>query len=81
MIESAATAHVGVPFVSDADLKTSLDKAGVAPSTADAIVAENETARLDGLRSSLSVLALVALVALFLTRRIPTVQPALAEAT
>ncbi len=71
----------GVPFVSDADLKTSLDKAGVAPSTADAIVAENETARLDGLRSSLSVLALIALVALFLTRRIPTVQPALAEAT
>jgi MFS family permease len=71
----------GVPFVSDADLKTALDKAGVPPSTADAVVEENATARLDGLRSSLSVLALIALVAMFFTRRIPTVQPAVAVAT
>ena len=46
------------------------------PRTADAIVEENETARLDGLRTALSVLAIFALVALFFTRRIPTEQPA-----
>jgi len=43
--------------------------------TADAIVTENANARIDGLRSSLSLLAIVALIALFATRRIPTQQP------
>jgi MFS family permease len=71
----------GVPFVSDSDLKTALDKAGVPTKTADAIVAENTTARLDGLRSSLSVLAVIALIALPFSRRIPTRQPASAPTT
>ena len=66
----------GVPFISDEDLKTALDDAHVPPSAADAIVNENETARIDGLRSALSVLAALALVALFFSRRIPTEQPA-----
>jgi MFS family permease len=66
----------GVPFVSDADLRSSLEQAGVEPATADAIVEENATARLAALRASLSLLALIALVALFCTRRLPTVQPA-----
>src|SRR5207237_7577677 len=65
----------GIPFLSDKDLKAELDKAGVPPETADAIVAENEKARIDGLRSSLSLLAIVALIALFATRRIPAQQP------
>jgi MFS family permease len=65
----------GIPFVSDKDLKTALDKADVPPQTADEIVAENETARLDGLRASLSVLAVIALIAVFFSRRIPTRQP------
>jgi hypothetical protein len=65
----------GVPFVSDADLKTALNKAGTPKTTADAIVAENTTARLDGLRSSLSVLAIIALIALPFTLRLPTRQP------
>src|SRR5256714_1299163 len=47
----------GAPFISDKDLKTALDDAHVPPKTADAIVSENETARIDGLRSALSVLA------------------------
>ena len=65
----------GIPFVSDKDLKTALDEADVPPQTADAIVNENATARLDGLRAALSVLAVIALIAVFLSRRIPTRQP------
>jgi hypothetical protein len=53
----------------------------VPPTTADAIVDENATARLDALRASLSVLALIAVIALFFTRRIPTKQPASTPAT
>jgi hypothetical protein len=68
----------GIPFMSDKDLKTQLDKAGVPPQTADAIVAENASARIDGLRSSLSLLAIIALIALFASRRIPTQQPSAA---
>jgi MFS family permease len=71
----------GVPFVSDADLTRALDKAGVAPKTADAIVSENATARIDGLRTALSVLAVIALIALPFSRRIPTEQPSSTAAT
>jgi hypothetical protein len=66
----------GVPFLSDEELKTALDKTHMTSRTADAILEENETARLDGLRTALSVLAIFALVGLFFTRRIPTEQPA-----
>ncbi len=66
----------GAPFMSDKDLQAALDKAGVTGKTADAIVTENADARIDGLRSSLSVLAVIALIALFTARRIPAQQPA-----
>jgi MFS family permease len=65
----------GIPFVSDADLKASLEKADVPPATSSAIVAENSQSRINGLRAALAVLALLALVALALTSRLPTVQP------
>ena len=65
----------GIPFISDKDLKAQLDKAGVPAQTADAIVKENEKARIDGLRASLSLLAIIALIALFASRRIPARQP------
>ena len=67
----------GIPFLSDDELETALDEApGVSPRATDAIVEENEEARLVGLRTALAVLALLALVGLFLTGRIPTRQPA-----
>jgi MFS family permease len=66
----------GVQFVSDADLKKALNKAGVSMQAAAAIVDENEKARIAGLRSSLSVLALIALIAVLFSFRIPTEQPA-----
>jgi MFS family permease len=61
----------GVPFVSDAQLRDALDDANVAPETVDAIVDENEDARLVALRMSLGVLALIAVLALFASRRLP----------
>jgi MFS family permease len=77
-VKSKATTQLsgGAPFISDAELKAALQKAGVSPKASEAIVEENETARLAGLRSSLSVLAVIALIALFLSRGIPTAQPA-----
>jgi MFS family permease len=66
----------GVPFVSDAELRSALNAAHVPPAEADAIVEENESARLTGLRTAIAVLALIVLIALLLSRAIPTVQPA-----
>jgi MFS family permease len=65
----------GVPFVSDADLESALDEAGVTGDTAAAIEKENATARLRSLRAALSVIALVAALALFFAGGIPTRQP------
>ena len=70
----------GIPFVSDAELHSTLEKAGVAPATATAIVDVNTSSRINGLRAALAVLAILALVALVLTRRLPVVQPKNAEA-
>jgi hypothetical protein len=61
----------GVPFISDADLQAALKKAGVTGATATSIVDENAHARIDALRTSLSVLAILALIALFFSRGIP----------
>ena len=71
----------GIPFVSDADLNAALADANVDPKVAQAIVDENEKARLDGLRTALAVLALMALAGLFFTQRIPTEQPKSSEET
>jgi MFS family permease len=65
----------GIPFLSDDDLETALSDAGVPEETADAAVEENEKSRIEGLRSAVSVLALLALIALPFNRGIPTVQP------
>jgi len=47
----------------------------VSQQTATAIVDENAQARIEALRTSLSVLAVIALFALFFARGIPRVQP------
>jgi MFS family permease len=75
--EVAATAEVelagGIPFVSDADLEGALRDRGVPEDEAQAILDENEAARIVGLRASLAVLALAAILGLYLTRLIPIV--------
>jgi EmrB/QacA subfamily drug resistance transporter len=65
----------GVPFVSDADLETALDEAGASSRGTDAALEAYQGARIDGLKSALAILVLLALAALFFTQRIPTTQP------
>ncbi|MGY1501126.1 hypothetical protein ACW4TU_31865 [Streptomyces sp. QTS52] len=65
----------GVPFLSDAQLRTVLDKAGVSPEAARAAFDANAAARIDSLRAALAVLAFTALLAMFFTQRIPRTQP------
>ncbi len=65
----------GVPFISDADLETALDEAGADTETSEAAMVAYQDARIDGLRSALAILALLAIVALFFAQRIPTTQP------
>jgi MFS family permease len=76
-IQSRATTNLGsgVPFISDKELEVALEEAHVPPRAADAFVEENESARLVGLRTALAVLAVLALVALFLTGRVPDRPP------
>ncbi|MFE3765275.1 MFS transporter [Streptomyces sp. NPDC059104] len=76
-VKTRATVELaaGVPFLSDAQLKTALDEAGTSPEVAQAALDANSAARLDGLRAALAVLAFAAVVALFFTQRIPTTQP------
>jgi EmrB/QacA subfamily drug resistance transporter len=65
----------GVPFISDADLNSALDQANLSAEQTDAAVAAYQEARISGLRSALAILALAAVIALFLAQRIPTEQP------
>jgi Na+/melibiose symporter-like transporter len=76
-VSSQATVQLaaGVPFVSDAQLEKALQDAGVDEQTTQAIVDVNEQARVDGLRSALALLALIGVIGLFFTKRIPTRQP------
>ncbi|SEB97074.1 drug resistance transporter, EmrB/QacA subfamily [Streptomyces sp. 2231.1] len=66
----------GVPFLSDAQLKTALADAGASADVTNAALDANAAARLDGLRAALAILALSALISLFFTHRIPSTQPA-----
>jgi hypothetical protein len=65
----------GIPFISDADLEKALEEAGASADVTRAVLDENQQARLDGLRTALAALALIALIGLFFASRIPTEQP------
>ena len=65
----------GVPFISDEQLSTALENAGVTQADTDALVAINAAARLEALQVAFALAGLVAIGALFLTSRIPTVPP------
>jgi MFS family permease len=65
----------GAPFLSDVALQEALTQAGADPAVSQAALDANRQARVDGLRSALSVLALLAFGGLFVARRVPD-QPA-----
>jgi len=76
-VSSQATVELasGIPFVSNADLGSALKEAGATPEVTRAVVEENEGARIAGLRSALALLAILGVIALFFTRRLPDRQP------
>jgi EmrB/QacA subfamily drug resistance transporter len=61
----------GIPFISDADLRAALGKTDLPSTTQEAIVAENASARLEGLRSALWLVALLTVIGLFFTGMLP----------
>jgi MFS family permease len=74
--EVAAQAEVelagGIPFISNQQLEAALEGSGVDKALAEAILAENEAARIAGLRAGLAVLALAAILGLYLSGQVPT---------
>jgi EmrB/QacA subfamily drug resistance transporter len=64
----------GIPFMSDAQIEQAMQEAGQPSGVTNAAVDANRQARVDGLDSALSVLAIAAVIALFPTRRIPRTQ-------
>jgi MFS family permease len=73
----------GIPFISDADLETAMLESGQSEDVTQAALDANRQARVDGLDAALAVLALITVLALFFTTRIPktpvAAQPAQAE--
>jgi MFS family permease len=65
----------GIPFVSDQDLEAALDETSLDDQTIDAILEDYGQARLEGIRTALSLLAVFAVIALYFTRRIPDRPP------
>jgi hypothetical protein len=61
-----------VPFVSDSQLEAALAEAGVPSDVAEPIVEANSNARIDALHTAFGVAALLAVIALFFTTRLPT---------
>ena len=72
VLESAQVQlSAGVPFVSDAQLDGALRSAGVSAEVAASISEANAEARVEALRTSLGLLVLLGVVALFGTARLP----------
>ncbi len=73
--EVTATATVkmesGIPFISDSELKSRLASTGLPQATQEAVVAENSSARLIGLRTALWLVALLIVLGLFFTGMLP----------
>src|SRR6266853_1952743 len=73
--DAQTTFGAGAPFVSDTTARMSLEAYGASQATIQEVLQINADARLAALRGALFVVAIVAAIALFFTRQIPTVQP------
>jgi EmrB/QacA subfamily drug resistance transporter len=65
----------GAPFISDSQAQAQLDKAGVPKDVSTEIIDQYDKSQIEGLRTALSVLAVMGVIALFFTGRIPRKQP------
>ncbi|WP_428843679.1 hypothetical protein [Streptomyces hirsutus] len=78
---AAAELRSGAPFLSDAQLESTLGEAGTSTEVTRAALDANADARIDGPRAALALLALLALLAftallaIFFTSRIPKTRP------
>jgi hypothetical protein len=61
----------GIPFISNTALRSGLQEAGVPDELATEIIDENTSARIAALQISMAFVAGIALIALFMTGRIP----------
>jgi len=79
--EASVKLASGVPFVSDNDLKSALDKANVSSETSEQALDAYRSARINGLKAALAILGVLVLIAMFYAQRIPTTQPGAAAET
>jgi MFS family permease len=82
-VEQAASIRLeaGVEFVSDAQLEEALAETPIPPEEQQAIVAANSEARIEALQFAMVAVAVVALLGLFPTRRLPSKALKSAETT
>jgi EmrB/QacA subfamily drug resistance transporter len=73
--QASVSLAAGAPFISDADLQARMEQDGYTQDQIDIALAQNEASQIDGLRTSLSILAVMGVIALFFTGRIPRRQP------
>ena len=65
----------GAPFISNADVQELMNEQNVPADVQDDVLAQNEASQIDGLRTALSILAVIGVIALFFTGRLPKEQP------
>ena len=68
---AAATEEGGIPIVTTEQAHQALLDAGLAPAEADAVTADYGNAQLDALKTSMLAVAFLAVLSLWLTRRLP----------
>jgi hypothetical protein len=56
-----------------------MEEAGASEATTDAVMSDNREARIQGLDTALGALALLAVIALFFTGRLPDISPSKQE--
>jgi hypothetical protein len=70
--QAAAATATGIPVVPASAVESSVTKAGLPPDQVDAVVTSYEDAKLQSLRGALLIIAIVGILGLLLTRKLPS---------